>query len=112
MRITESTLRRIVREEIVGQAVREGRMSLREGRRLMEGGATMTGNDIIQKLKDAGEDREAARIADSTHIRKNPNAYFEVNRQGTGDIAFYTADGKTFIESIPAAVAKKADIRP
>lgn len=35
MRITESALRRIVREEIVGQAVREGRMSLREGRRLM-----------------------------------------------------------------------------
>lgn len=38
MRITESTLRRIVREEIVGQAVREGRMTLREGRRLVEQG--------------------------------------------------------------------------
>lgn len=36
MRITESTLRRIIREEIVGQAVREGKMTLREGRRLME----------------------------------------------------------------------------
>ena len=36
MRLTESTLRRIVREEIVGQAVREGKMTLREGRRLME----------------------------------------------------------------------------
>jgi hypothetical protein len=35
MRITESTLRKIVREEIVGQAVREGKMTIREGRRLM-----------------------------------------------------------------------------
>jgi hypothetical protein len=36
MRITESTLRKIVREEIVNASVRSGTMSLREGRRLME----------------------------------------------------------------------------
>lgn len=36
MNITESALRRIVREEIVGQAVREGRMSPRQGRRIVE----------------------------------------------------------------------------
>jgi hypothetical protein len=35
MKITESTLRKIVREEIVNASVRSGTMSLREGRRIL-----------------------------------------------------------------------------
>ena len=35
MRITEGTLRRIVREEIVSENIRSGRMGLREARRIL-----------------------------------------------------------------------------
>ena len=111
MRITESTLRRIIREEIVGQAVREGRMSPRQGRRLVEGGQMLSGNEIVDRLSKVDKS-QAERIAGNTHFRRNMDATFEVNRQGNGDIAFYTADGKTFIESIPMEIAKKANIAP
>ena len=112
MRITESGLRRIIREEIINESVRSGRMTLREGLRLMnEENQRMSGNDIVARLAKVDKS-QADRIANNTHIRKNMDATFEVNRQGNGDIAFYTADGKSFIESIPADIAKKANIEP
>lgn len=109
MRITESTLRKIVREEIVNANIKRGRMSLREGRRVLREGNFMTGEDIVAALAKVDKD-QAERIKNNVHIRKNPNTNMEVTRQGNGDIAFYTADGKNMIESIPKEVAKKAGI--
>jgi hypothetical protein len=68
MRITESMLRKIIRQEIVGQAVRSGRMSLREGRHILAEGMPIIlspshlmsalekngGKEEMEKLKAAG----------------------------------------------------------
>jgi len=48
MRITESTLRKIVREEIVNASVKSGTMSLREGRRIMREEAGDTGAPYLK----------------------------------------------------------------
>jgi hypothetical protein len=110
MRITESTLRRIIREEIVGHAVREGRMSPRLGRHLMREEAYVNGRTLVQKLKDAGEEDQAERMANNTHIRRDMEMSMSISRQGTGDIALYS--GNNLIEVLPKEVAKKAGISP
>jgi len=54
MRITESTLRRIVREEIVNENVKSGRMSLREGRRILREEAGDTGAPYLKSQVKMG----------------------------------------------------------
>jgi len=68
MRITESQLRRVVREEIVRESVRSGKMSLREGRQVLAEGMPIVlspshlmsalekndGKEEMEKLKAAG----------------------------------------------------------
>ena len=49
MRITESALRRIVREEIIVESLRSGRMSMREGRQLVNEGLLSEG--FFDKVK-------------------------------------------------------------
>ena len=46
MRLSESSLRRIVREEIVRESVRSGRMTLREGRRFLREASSEVETDI------------------------------------------------------------------
>ena len=60
MRITESSLRRIVREEIMMESVRSGRMSLREAREDMDEG-------LFDKVKSlfTKKDPEAAKRAEN-----------------------------------------------
>lgn len=99
MRITESKLKQIIREE---------------ARRVLgESDYTnyINGRNLVQMLKDAGEDRTADRVADNLHIRRDMEMSMEVYRQPNGDIALYV-NGNKLIEVIPKDVAARAGIRP
>lgn len=117
MRITESTLRRIIRQEIVSQAVRSGRMSLREGRSILREGMPIVlspwqlmaaleqngGKEEIEKLKAAGATKlEAVKLGID-------------EEKGTRGVAQYTVmkmDGNPLGDgiSVPADKLKGAGI--
>ncbi len=117
MRITESSLRKIIRQEIVGQAVRSGRMSLREGRHILAEGMPIVlspwqlmaalekngGKEEIEKLKAAGATKlEAVKLGMD-------------EEKGTRGVAQYTVmkmDGNPLGDgiSVPADKLKGAGI--
>ena len=51
MRINEGALRKIIRQEIVGQAVRSGTMSLQEGRHILSEGMQNFSQDLMDYLR-------------------------------------------------------------
>ena len=89
MQITESQLRRIVRQEIIEESVRHGHISPREGRRLMREAydATVAANMLIQQLRAHDDDRTADRLEQSVHIRKNLSQAVQLRMQGDGGVA-------------------------
>ena len=77
MRITESNLRRIIREEIITESLRNGRMSMREGRHLVDEGLLSEG--FFDKVKGffggkkKGDEKGKGKAAPEEEKKSDPN---------------------------------------
>lgn len=99
MRITESQLRKIIREE----AKRAMNESI-EGTRMTLGG-------LIRSLRSIGEDRFADRLERSGHDRTS-GLRFRFNRQDGGAQAYFVSPGGTsqWFDDIPEDITKRLGI--
>lgn len=97
MRINESTIRRIIREE--------ARRVLSEGSYMM-----MSLKRLIDTLRDAGEDRIADRFSGGRHSRHMHDPVELDVRHDLDLVKVYWVGSSNFIDEIPLNVAKNAGL--
>lgn len=117
MRITESSLRKIIRQEIVGQAVRSGRMSLREGRHILAEGMPIVLSpwQLMAALEENGAKEELAKLKAAGATKLEAVKLGLDEEKGTRGVAQYTVmkmDGNPLGDgiSVPADKLKGAGI--